>query len=152
MSVKPAILCKPLNAYPKHFILYFHGGAFAAGSPSSHRKVVAQLAKLVCSQALIIDYGRAPEHQFPAQIEDATQAFRWLRDVMGIPAENIASAGDSAGGSLSITTALKVLQRGEKAQTASVGLSPGLTWKLWTLVTEPTWANACWSMVRPSRE
>ncbi|KAL4809786.1 Alpha/Beta hydrolase protein [Aspergillus unguis] len=129
-TVRPAIWCKPHGASPSRVILYLHGGAFAAGSPSSHRKVVAHIAKAVGCYALIIDYRRAPEHQFPAAIEDAVAAFRWLRDVKGIPSTNIATAGDSAGGNLSVTTALKLRESGEQTQAAIVCFSPWFDMKM----------------------
>ncbi|CAK7199383.1 hypothetical protein SEUCBS139899_002062 [Sporothrix eucalyptigena] len=129
-TVLPAIWCKPIGASTKHIILYFHGGAFAAGSPASHRKVVGHLAKMTGCQALILDYRRAPEHWFPSQIDDAVAAFRWLRDVKGFACENIVTAGDSAGGNLSITTALRLKAAGEKTQAAIVGFSPWLDMKM----------------------
>ncbi|KAF7536572.1 hypothetical protein G7054_g4425 [Neopestalotiopsis clavispora] len=111
-TVRPAIWCKPQSASSSRVILYFHGGAFVAGSPSSHRKLAAHLAAKAGTYALVVDYRRAPEHQFPAQIEDGVAAYKWLLDDQGIPSRNIALAGDSAGGNLTISVPLALRQQG----------------------------------------
>lgn len=129
-TVRPAIWCKPLSASPSHVIMYFHGGAFAAGSPASLRKTAAHLAKAAGCYALIIDYRRAPEHQFPKQIEDAVTAYKWLVSEKGISSDRIAFAGDSAGGSLSISTSLKLRDLGLDLPAAIVGFSPWIDMKL----------------------
>ena len=65
----------------------------------SHRKLAAHLAKAAGAHALVIDYRLAPEHPFPAQLDDAVTAYRWLL-AEGIEPGHIATAGDSAGGNL----------------------------------------------------
>ncbi len=80
-------------------ILYLHGGAYLAGSPRTHRHVAAWLAGAAAMRALVPDYRLAPEHPFPAAVEDAVAAYRHLLNA-GYEARHIALAGDSAGGGL----------------------------------------------------
>ena len=89
-----------------HVILYFHGGGYGIGSPRSHRDLCAYLAKYSGVPVLSLDYRLAPEHPFPAALEDAEGAFMALI-AQGIPSNNIALAGDSAGGGLALSLALK---------------------------------------------
>ena len=79
-------------------VLYLHGGGFAIGSPTSHRHLVGLLAKLAGCAVVIPDYRLAPEHTFPAALDDAVAAYRELLETY--PAPHIALAGDSAGGGL----------------------------------------------------
>ncbi|KAM3414435.1 hypothetical protein BST61_g9600 [Cercospora zeina] len=120
----PAIWCKPVNASSAKVILYLHGGAFMAGSPSSHRKTVGHLAKRTGTLALLIHYRRAPEHPFPAQIEDAVAAYRWLIEDRGFSSRNVAIAGDSAGGNMTIAAALSLRQHGVDMPAALAVFSP----------------------------
>lgn len=94
---------------PKHAILYLHGGAFCTGSPRTHRSITTRLSKFAQAEVLVIDYRLVPEHPFPAQIEDAVEGFKHLLK-QGFRAENIAVAGDSAGGTLTllVTKALEL--------------------------------------------
>ncbi|WP_244438731.1 alpha/beta hydrolase fold domain-containing protein [Mycolicibacterium septicum] len=91
----------PLGADTSTVILYNHGGGFAVGSAASHRKLAGHLATAPGTSAFVIDYRRAPEHPFPAQIGDATAVYRALLD-SGVAPERIVTAGDSAGGNLAI--------------------------------------------------
>jgi monoterpene epsilon-lactone hydrolase len=94
---------------PRHAILYLHGGAFVAGSPRSHRSITSRLAKFANCQVLAIHYRRVPEAPFPAQIDDSVTGYKQLlKD--GFRPENIAIAGDSAGGTLTllVTKALEL--------------------------------------------
>ncbi len=80
-------------------ILYLHGGGFRMGSVESHRELMQRLSTAAGARVLGIDYRLGPEHGFPAPVEDALAAYRWLLDT-GVPAGCIALAGDSAGGGL----------------------------------------------------
>jgi acetyl esterase/lipase len=102
----PAMWCKPIGARTDRVVLYLHGGGFAVGSMHSHRKLAGHIAKAAGCLALVTDYRLAPEHPFPAGLEDNVAAYRWLLD-QGIAASAIAVCGDSAGGNLSLTTTLK---------------------------------------------
>ncbi|EXJ71199.1 uncharacterized protein A1O5_06193 [Cladophialophora psammophila CBS 110553] len=129
-TVRPAIWCKPLSASPSRVILYLHGGAFSAGSPASHRKTAAHLAKKAGSHALVIDYRRAPEYQFPKQIDDAVAAYKWLINDKGFSSQRVALAGDSAGGNLTVATSLAARNLGLPLPAAIVGFSPWIDMRL----------------------
>ncbi|HEY1968840.1 MAG TPA: alpha/beta hydrolase [Pseudonocardia sp.] len=121
----PAILATPLDAASDQVIVYSHGGGCVTGSAQSHRKLAAHLAKAAGTHALVVDYRLAPEHPFPAQIEDLVTAHRWLR-ANGYAAEHTATAGDSAGANLAITTVLKLRELGERLPAAVIAISPWL--------------------------
>jgi acetyl esterase/lipase len=104
-------------------ILYLHGGAYMIGSPLSHRNLVARLAQAAGARALSLAYRLAPEHPFPAAVEDATAAYRALL-ASGIPARQIAIAGDSAGGGLTLATLVALRYFGAALPAAGVCLSP----------------------------
>lgn len=95
----------PKTARPGRTILYVHGGAYTAGSPRSHRPMVARIAEAASATAVAIDYRLGPEHRFPAAVEDAVAAYRGLLDEGAEPAGLIV-AGDSAGGGLALALAL----------------------------------------------
>lgn len=120
-----ALWALPLDADPQKVILYTHGGGFAVGSAASHRKLAGHLAKHLGVTALVLDYRRAPEHPFPAQLEDATAVYRELlaRD---FKAHNITTSGDSAGGNLAIATVLKLRDDGVALPGAVIAFSPWL--------------------------
>ncbi|MBC7268267.1 MAG: alpha/beta hydrolase [Streptomyces sp.] len=120
-----AIWALPIDADASKVILYTHGGGFAVGSAASHRKLAGHLAKALGTTAVVIDYRRAPEHPFPAQIEDATAVYRALLD-KGYAPENIVTAGDSAGGNLAISTVLRLREDGTELPGAVIALSPWL--------------------------
>ena len=120
-----AIWALPVNADISKVILYTHGGGFAVGSSSTHRKFAGHLAKHLGVTAVVIDYRRAPECPFPAQIEDSTAAYRELL-ARGFKAQNITIAGDSAGGNLAISTVLKLRDDGVALPGAVITFSPWL--------------------------
>ena len=78
-------------------VLYLHGGGYIIGSTRTHRPLMAELSRASSARVLGLDYRLAPEHPFPAPIEDAVAAYRWLLNEGYDPAR-IAVAGDSAGG------------------------------------------------------
>ncbi|MFM1976022.1 MAG: hypothetical protein RL145_868 [Pseudomonadota bacterium] len=92
-------------------LLYLHGGGYGIGSPTSHRHLVAQFVAASGMTAYSADYRLAPEHAFPAAIDDSVMAYRALLD-QGIPAANIIISGDSAGGGLTMATAVKLKGEG----------------------------------------
>ena len=121
----PAIWARPQGAAPDRVILYTHGGGFVTNSAASHRKLGGHLAKHAGVPALLIDYRRAPEHPYPAQIEDAIAAHRWLRE-NGFRPEHTAVAGDSAGGNLAISSVLQMCALNLPLPAAVVAFSPWL--------------------------
>ncbi len=100
-------------------ILYLHGGAYTAGSPLTHRGIAARLALLTGATVHVLGYRLAPEHPFPAALDDAIAAYRALA-AQAAP-ERIALAGDSAGGGLALALAMRLREAGEP-QPAALGL------------------------------
>lgn len=122
---RPAVLVEPdLKARPGT-ILYFHGGSFVLGSPATAMGLTASLVIKTGMSAISVDYRLAPEHPFPAAIEDCLAVYRSLLDD-GTPAESIAFAGDSAGGGLAVTTTLAARSAGLPLPAALLAFSPGL--------------------------
>jgi len=108
---------------PGRVLLYLHGGAYQAGSPATLRNLVALLSGATQARALSVDYRLAPEHPFPAAVEDALAAYRWLL-ASGIDPALIAIAGDSAGGGLALGALVALRDSGEPMPAAAVLLSP----------------------------
>ena len=104
-------------------LLYFHGGGYVLGSIATHRAMVAQIAAEAGVRALLIDYRLAPEHPFPAAVEDAVSAYRFLRDD-GYKSTEIALGGDSAGGGLTLACLLSLRDEEEPLPEAAILLSP----------------------------
>lgn len=95
----------------RRVILYLHGGAYVAGSPSTHRAMLARLSLLAGVPVLAPDYRLAPEHPFPAALEDAMAAWRHLYDA-GYDPEHIVVGGDSAGGGLAFALVSRLCRAG----------------------------------------
>jgi len=104
-------------------LLYLHGGAYTLGSARSHRELAARLSQAAGVQVLVPTYRLAPEHPFPAGLEDALAAYRWLIS-SGFEPEHIAIGGDSAGGGLTLATLLSLREAGDKLPAATILLSP----------------------------
>ncbi len=122
---RPALGIEPEGGATGGTILYFHGGAWVFGSPATAQHITAALVRRTGARAVSLDYRLAPEHPFPAAIDDAVAAYRDLLD-HGVPAEQIVLAGDSAGGGLTITTALAARDAGLPNPAGVVAFSPGL--------------------------
>lgn len=91
-------------------VLYLHGGGYAVGSPATHRSLAAHLAFALGSPVYVPDYRLAPEHPYPAALDDAEAAYLDLLST-GLAPERLAVAGDSAGGGLSLALALRLRDR-----------------------------------------
>lgn len=104
-------------------LLYLHGGGYVIGSPRTHRNLVGRLVRASGARALSVDYRLAPEHAFPAAVEDAVSAWRWLLD-QGAAPERSAIGGDSAGGGLTAATLLALRDRGLPLPGVALLLSP----------------------------
>jgi acetyl esterase/lipase len=118
--------------------LYLHGGGFMVGSAYGYRPLVGAFVEQSGTGALVPDFRLAPEHPFPAALEDALSAYRWLVEQRG-DASRVVLAGDSAGGALSISLLLSLKAAGEPMPAAAVLLCPGvdLTGRLLTPVNHP---------------
>jgi acetyl esterase/lipase len=95
----PAIWVTSLEGPVDRTVLYFHGGAYISFTPDRYVPTLGKISRATQSRCLAIHYRRAPEHPFPAPVDDAVTAYRWLLD-QGIDASEIVFAGDSAGGGL----------------------------------------------------
>jgi epsilon-lactone hydrolase len=109
-------------------LLYFHGGGYCSGSILSHRRLVTEAGRAAKTRTLAIEYRLAPEHPFPAALDDTSAAWNFLRQ-SGISAEHIVVGGDSAGGGLTIALINRLRGAGEH--------TPGCAWLLspWTDLT-----------------
>lgn len=106
-------------------IIYCHGGGFCVGSADSRRKLGGHLVNHLRALVVIMDYRLAPEHPFPAAIEDSVAVYRTLRAEHSRKGR-ILIAGDSAGGNLAIATALKLRDLGEQLPAGIIAFSPWL--------------------------
>lgn len=111
------------EAHDDRVILYLHGGGYNICSPNTHRELAAHISMASGAKVLLPDYRLAPEQPFPSALEDATSAYRWLLDT-GLTSENIAIAGDSAGGGLSIATSISLRDAGEPSPASIACISP----------------------------
>lgn len=115
-GVIPATLYTPADAPdPSGLLVYYHGGGFSVGSRISHQPVARFVAHHAGVRVLSVDYRRAPEHPFPAALEDAAAAFEYAHRHaadLGADPDRIAVGGDSAGGNLAAVTAQQAVRRG----------------------------------------
>lgn len=108
---------------PGRHLLYLHGGAYAVGAPRLYRHFTWRIADAARARVLVLDYRLAPEHPFPAALDDAVGAWRWLLD-HGADPRQMAVAGDSAGGGLALALMLKLRDDGLPLPAAAVAMSP----------------------------
>ena len=111
------------RANAEHMMLYLHGGGYCWGSLHSHRPLVADLSRAAAMPVLSIDYRRAPEHPYPAALDDAMAAYRWLRGTYAA-GKRLAIAGDSAGGGLTLATLMALRDAGDALPHAALAISP----------------------------
>lgn len=104
-------------------IMYLHGGGYTMGSPQTHAGFTGVLSQLSGIRILSVDYRLAPENPYPAAIDDAVSAYRWLLR-QGVPPQSIVMGGDSAGGGLTFATLLKLKENGEPLPVAAFAISP----------------------------
>jgi len=104
-------------------ILYLHGGGYVTGSIVTHRATAARISRASGARVLVIDYRLAPEHPFPAAVDDATAAYKWML-AQGLKPSRIAVAGDSAGGGLTLATLLALRDAKQPLPAAAVAISP----------------------------
>ncbi|HTJ94560.1 MAG TPA: alpha/beta hydrolase [Pararobbsia sp.] len=108
---------------PHAAILYLHGGAYYFGSAATHRAVAVELARRSGISVFMPDYRLAPEHPFPAALDDAISAYHALL-ARGFDSKSIVLAGDSAGGGLAMATLIALRDRGEPMPAGAVLFSP----------------------------
>jgi len=118
----PLRLYTPRAPEPRPGLVWFHGGGWVTGDLESHDGLCRQLALDTGASVVAVDYRLAPEHRFPAAVEDAVAATRWVADCgerLGIDTDRLAVGGDSAGGNLAAVVASIARERG-----------PALRWQL----------------------
>ena len=111
------------NANSQRVILYVHGGGYVIGSLDSHRHAVSEMGRAAGTRMLALDYRLAPEHPFPAPVEDSLAAYRFLL-AQGFQPEHIAIAGDSAGGGLVIAALVAIRDAGLPQPSCGWAISP----------------------------
>ncbi|MFO7562354.1 MAG: alpha/beta hydrolase [Enhygromyxa sp.] len=118
----PVERLSPAQREPR-VLLHLHGGGFAMGSCDSHRALAAHLSIACKAEVILPEYRLAPEHPFPAGLEDVVKVYSQLLDD-GVRADQIVVSGDSAGGGLALSSALMAKERGLPLPRALVLLSP----------------------------
>jgi epsilon-lactone hydrolase len=116
-------ICPTSYSSPDKVVLYIHGGGYVSCSSRTHRPVTTALARMAHCRVFSLDYRWAPEHPFPAAVDDAAAAFLWLVK-NGVAPGRIGLAGDSAGGGLAIATMLRLRERGHALPGCAACLSP----------------------------
>lgn len=120
----PCLWVKAMGAEPEKLILYLHGGGYIfCSAHTTHKDILWRLSVASKCRVIAPDYRLAPEHPYPAALEDVIKVYRWLLD-QGYKPENIVIAGDSAGGGLTYGTVLKIRDLGLPLPAATVGMSP----------------------------
>ena len=120
---RPALELEPAGARARGRLLYLHGGGYVVGSPETHAGLVGELARRAGLRTTSVDYRRAPEHPFPAAVDDGLAVYRELL-AAGTDPRDLVLAGDSAGGGLSIATLLAARTAGLPQPAAVVVFSP----------------------------
>ncbi|WP_240970487.1 alpha/beta hydrolase [Actinacidiphila epipremni] len=120
---RPALELTPEGASETARLLYLHGGGYVIGSPDTHAGIVGELARRAGLRALSLDYRLAPEHPFPAAVDDGLAAYRALLDAGTDPAR-LVLAGDSAGAGLAVATLLAARAAGLPQPAAAALFSP----------------------------
>ena len=123
LAGRPAVDLAVPGASGPGVLLYLHGGGYVLGSADTHTRLAAQLALRAGVRAVLPDYRLAPEHRFPAAVDDALAAYRALLDRGASPAGTVL-AGDSAGAGLAVATLLAARGAGVPLPAAAVLLSP----------------------------
>jgi acetyl esterase len=114
-------------------VAYFHGGGWVQGDLETHHGLCARLAQRSGALVVAVDYRLAPEHRFPAAVEDGLAAYRWLRargSEIGADPARVAVAGDSAGGNLAAVVSQQAAVAGEPAPSCQVLIYPALDFSL----------------------
>jgi len=104
-------------------VLYLHGGGYVIGSNVGYREFASRMARTTRARVLLLNYRLAPENPFPAAVDDAVMAYRWLLS-QGFAADRIMIAGDSAGGGLAVATLVALRDAGESLPACATCFSP----------------------------
>ncbi len=123
IGAMPAAWITAGDAANKYTILYLHGGGYVIGSARTHAPLAARLSEVTGARCLVPDYRLAPEHPFPAAVDDALAAYRWLLG-HGVDHKRIAVAGDSAGGGLVVAALVAARDARLPMPAAALSISP----------------------------
>ena len=118
-----ALWCIPADSDPDAVLLHNHMGGGVLTSMHSDRKAAAHIAKAAGMRSLVLNYRRAPEDRFPAQLDDVEAAYLWLLE-KGYRPERIASVGHSIGGNLAVSLAMRLRDKGARPPGAILSISP----------------------------
>jgi monoterpene epsilon-lactone hydrolase len=108
---------------PRHVVLYFHGGVYVLGGAAQAAGLAAQVGRRTAARVISVDYRLAPEHPYPAAVDDALAAYRALLD-NGTAPSDIVLAGESAGGGLAVATLVNARDHGLPQPAAAYLMSP----------------------------
>ena len=121
MAGRPAEWVAAPGARDDRTVLWLHGGGYVIGSLATHRDLAGRVSRAAASRVLLLDYRRAPEHPFPAALDDAIGAYRWLVSAGHV---RLVLGGDSAGGGLALASLVRLRDAGDPLPSAAVCLSP----------------------------
>lgn len=119
----PASWVDVKGARQNRVVLYLHGGAFVAETPVFHGALLGRICREARARGLMVSYRLAPEHRYPAALDDCLAAYRWLLE-QGFDPRSIVVAGDSAGGNLTLALLLRARDEGLPLPSGAVALSP----------------------------
>jgi monoterpene epsilon-lactone hydrolase len=119
----PAAMITVREARLDYAVLFLHGGAYVVASFRNYGHFTWRIGRAARARVLAVDYRLAPEHPFPAALDDAAAAYRWMLD-QGCKPERMLIAGDSAGGGLTLALMLKLRDEGAPLPAAAIALSP----------------------------
>ncbi|MEV0643234.1 alpha/beta hydrolase [Streptomyces sp. NPDC050619] len=117
------IWCEPVDANTDYVLLHSHAGGTVFSSAFVDRKLAGHIAKAAGAPVLVLDFRRAPEHKYPAQVDDAEAAFNWLLSE-GYEPGNIVTIGHSVGGFIAVALALRLRDKKQPLPGAVVSISP----------------------------
>lgn len=123
MGGVPATLVTPDELKTDAVLMYIHGGAYIVGRPDGYHGIGGNYAKMLGARVYMPDYRLAPEHQFPASIDDTLRAYEWLLE-QNIAASKIAFAGESAGGAMVVSVMVAAKSKGLPLPAVGSSISP----------------------------
>ncbi|GAA1515926.1 alpha/beta hydrolase fold domain-containing protein [Nocardioides humi] len=120
----PSAWVRSPDAGEGRVVLYFHGGGYGTGSIHTHRDLAARISRAARAAVLSVDYRLAPEHRFPAAVDDGLAAYDWLLDVEGYVGAQVSFSGDSAGAGLALGLGLACRDLGRPLPSSIAVISP----------------------------
>lgn len=105
------------------FVVYYHGGGYVMGSLDTHQELMGRISRVCQAKVLGVDYRLAPEHVYPAAVDDGIKSYEWLLG-QGADPSRVMLAGDSAGGGLTMATLLSIRDKGGKLPAGAIMFSP----------------------------